>query len=229
MKHRMPKGTRLCFSIALALSLVLCAFQWSARFAFSTDTSTPEDITVIECEGIQYNGAQRVEFHYDRSRNELRLVGISSNNRQFVIARTRPEREAPGIIFDYRCDGDTVSITEKFPSKSVFITQVYKWDGKTIRQIKTEFTDTNAEVIDSALEEALKGDLAAAISELSGLDYPGNYPFCDAVQQCLKKGHKASFRIRKTKGFMQAATALENTFELMSEVQRKLQNIRARD
>jgi hypothetical protein len=214
----MPKGTRLCSSIALVLSLVLCAFQWSARFAFSADTSTLEDITVIKCEGIQYNGAQRIEFHYDRSRNELRLVGITSNNTLFVIARTRPEREAVGTIFDHRCDGDTVSITQRFPSKSVFITQVYIWDGKTIRQIKTEFTDQNAEIIDSAFEEALKGNLAEAISSLKGLNYPWNYFACDAIQQGLEKGHKASFRIQETKGFNQAATALENTFEFMSEV-----------
>lgn len=214
----MLKRIRFFLSPAIILSSILCAFQWSARIALSADTSAAEDITVIKCEGIQYNGAQRVEFHYDRSRNELRLVGISSNNTQFVIARTRPEREAVGIIFDHRCDGDTVSITERFPSKSVFITQVYKWDGKTIRQIKTEFTDQNAEVIDSALEEALKGNLAEAISRLGGLNYPWNYFSCDALRQCLEKGHRVSLSIQKTKGFNQAATALENTFEFMSEV-----------
>jgi hypothetical protein len=218
----MPRGIRFCFSLAFALSLILCAFQWSASIAFSADTTMPENITVIECDGIQYNGAQRVEFHYDMNDNELRLVGISSNNTQFVIARTKPETEAVGTVQDCRCDGDIVNITTRFPSKNAQLTQVYKWDGKTIRQIKTEITDPS---LDAILEVALKGNLEEAISNLQDLSYPWNYLGCDVVQEFLEKGHKASLSIQKTKGFKQAATALENTFELMSEAYEYLPKI----
>jgi len=198
-----------------SICLILCSLQWTGSVALAVDTSSPDDVTVMKCEDIQYVGAQHVELHYDG--NELRLIGFADDKNQFIIATTKPEKKVYGRVDDGDCDGNTVWIREKWGFKSVYITQTYKWDGKKLYQIQTEVYDPSSKSIDSALDEALKGNLEKAISHLEEVMYPWNYLGCGTIEEFLEKGYKASFSIQNTRGSKQAATALENTFELMSE------------
>ena len=210
----MAKRIISCLSFTIIFSLILYNLQWADSIACAADTSSADNITIIECKDIQHVGAQQVEAHYDGK--ELKLIGITNDGKQFIIARTKLKKEVVGGVFDYDCTGNTVRIIEKQAFSTLFTTQIYKWTGKNLRHVKTIIEDTNANLIDSALSEALKGNLIEAYDHLNEVQhYPRYYLGCGTIEHFLEEGHKASLSLRKTKGFKQAAVALENTFELM--------------
>ncbi len=201
-------------SFTIIFTLLLYNHQWADSIASADDTDSSKYSVVFECEDIKYAGAKRVEVHYDG--HELKLIGITDNNRQFVIARTKPKKdEQYGKVDDYDCKGNTISITEKWPFTNFYTNRVYQWNGKKLQQIKITTHDPSSAAIDDALNEALTGNLQEAVSILANSLYPSHYLGCGTIEDFLKKGHKASLSIQKTKGFELAATALENTFELM--------------
>ena len=204
-------------SLTIIFSLILYNLQWADNIAFATDTSSVDNIKIIKCKDIQHVGAQQVEAHYDGK--ELKLIGITNDDKQFIIARTKPRKEEAGALFDSYCTGNTITIIEKWPFRTLFTTQIYEWTGENLRQVKTIIEDPNANRIDSALSEALKGNLTAAYDYINEIQYyPRSYLGCGTIERFLEEGHKASLSLQKTKGFRQAALALENIFELMVEV-----------
>jgi hypothetical protein len=164
----------------------------------------------------------------------LRLIGINKDNKQFVITKIKPEQDpfgGSGAVTEASCDGDTVSFTIKQPFGMYSVTQTFKWDDKKLTQIKTLSSDYSQDLINSALAKALKGDLKGAKSDLGEVMYPQRYLGCGTAMDFLTDGHKASLSIQnqqasnwlirvltfdtKKERFRQAATALENIFELM--------------
>jgi len=190
-------------------------------FASENENTESDNNTIFECEDIEYPGADRVEVHYDGS--ELQLIGITKNDKQFLISSIQPKEELSGVLYGYDCHDDTIRITEKLGFRNTFVTQIFIWDGKKIIQIKTEDTDPSVESVELAINEALAGNLQAAFAELDGIGYALNYLNCDTIEDYLKQGHKYSLSIQKTKGYKMSATALENTFELIMAVYRYTQ------
>ncbi len=202
------------FTIA---SLIIFNLQCLVSIASADDTDSSKYSVVFECEDIKHAGAKRVEVHYDG--HELKLIGITDNNTQFVIARTKPKKdEVYGKVDDYDCKGNTISISEKWPFTNFYTDRVYKWDGTKLQQIKITTHDSSSAAVDDALNKALNRNLQEAVSVLGSVLYPRHYLGCETIEDFLKKGHKATLSIQKTKGFEPAATALENTFELMVAV-----------
>lgn len=200
------------------MSLVLCHIYCLVSIASAADEDSEKDITIMECKDIKYVDAQRVEAHYDWK--ELRLVGIAEDDKPFIIARTKPKEDpfnGAGTAYYSTCKGNTINLSIKAPFREYSVTQTFKWDGESLKQTKTTTKDYSQDLIDSALNKALKGDLAGAKSDFADVMYPRNYLGCDTIKDFLAANHKASFSIQKKEGFKRAATALENTFELMVE------------
>lgn len=199
------------------LAFIVCVLflLWGAAPVQATESDDTENITVIQCEDISVPGLVDVEFSYDGKM--LKMVGYSSDNQPRTIAEVKPQKEVVGEVFDYDCEGNTVSITERWAFRALLITQVYKWNGKRLLQTKTTISDPSEDRLEAALQEALNGNLESAKSHFEGVMYPSHYLGCGAVTSFLRKGSQKVPSIQKTKGFEKAALSLENVFELSVE------------
>jgi hypothetical protein len=202
-------------SFASLICLIFIGQVWTAGPANATESAVTEDITVIKCEDITFPGAVDVEVRYDGK--VLKMVGVSADNHQIPITEIKPQKEVVGKVDDYDCEGNTISITEKWGFKSIYITQIYEWNGKNLHQTATKVSDPSAENIEAALQEALAGNLDKASSYLEGVMYPWNYLGCGTVVDFLRKGSGKATTIQKAKGLQQAAIALGNVLELIVE------------
>jgi tetratricopeptide (TPR) repeat protein len=214
----------ISYSSSTIMLFILCTIicvvsnTSTAHAIIKYDSVVNED--VMECEDIKYSGAQSIEAHWDYDKEELRLLGIDSNGKQFVIAQKKPKDPfyGAGVITNSSCEGNTISITIKAPFRVYYQTLGFKWNGKSLIQLKTSSKDYSQELVDSALDKMSKGDFEGARSDLDGVEYSYNYLGCRTIEDFLVAGHNAALSIQKTKGFTQAATMLWNTFELMIEL-----------
>jgi hypothetical protein len=202
-------------SNALVHLLFIGQIVWIAVPAQVAESSEAESITVIQCEDITVPGAADIEIRYDGI--VLKMVGVSSENHPFQIAEVKPQKEVVGTVFDYNCEGNTISITEKWAFRAILITQVYEWNGKNLVQTATDISDPSADSLEAALKEALDGNLDNAKSQLEGVMYPSHYLGCGPAVDFLRKGSKKAISIQKSKGFKKAAISLGNVFELIAE------------
>jgi tetratricopeptide (TPR) repeat protein len=197
--------------IYFCFTIILFSFYLIYSVLSYTFTAYADGLT-MDCKDIKYKGADSVVAFFDRTEHKLKLIGWINDEKDFLIATTKIKEDpfdGAGAITEGGCDGNTISVTIKQPFHMYSVTQVFQWNGKNLKQIKTLTGDYSQDLNHSALDKALKGDLEGAKSDLEGVMYPQNYLGCGTIKNYLKKGHKESYSIQKE--------ALENTFELMVE------------
>ncbi len=197
----------------LSAALLLLASVTFAKDTPSASYSPDERGEIGPLDGLNTAGAAAV-FVLITAEGEAVLVGRSEGKerwrRPFPLKETLNRAKSQVSSAQGR-----ITLGSQFPFSASTLLQEFRWDGKTLRFLKSWNEDPSQERIDKGLNLALRGD-AAGLRKLvfDDLLYPSRYVNRGQFELLIAQGHAAALKLMRAGKHAEAAQRLGLVFEL---------------
>ena len=108
----------------------------------------------------------------------------------------------------------TIEIWSQRPFSAATDVQVFTWNGKQLRYVKSRFTDPSAALVERAVHAAERGDARTLKTlDLGGVLYPGNYVNRQVLTDAIRRGHRAAMKLYESGKTRAAITRITLMFD----------------